>query len=93
MSETSKYEEAAEKYAFRVPYDGTDNFYNDDRYKAFLAGAEHASKSLQQFKLAIEIKKEAHNEAIDKAIKVITDTWGGKCPIVKVTEELEKLKL
>jgi hypothetical protein len=47
MSETSKYEEAAEKYAFRVPYDGTDNFYNDDRYKAFLAGAEHASKEAQ----------------------------------------------
>jgi hypothetical protein len=30
----------ADKYAFRVPYDGTNNFYDEEALKHFLAGAE-----------------------------------------------------
>lgn len=30
--------EAADKYGFRVPYDGSNKFYDDDAIKHFLAG-------------------------------------------------------
>lgn len=43
-------DEAVEKYAFRVPYDGTNNFYDEVALKHFKAGIEwyHASLSAPQ---------------------------------------------
>lgn len=32
-------DEKADKYAFQIPYNGTNNFYNDDKLKGFIDGA------------------------------------------------------
>lgn len=37
-------ENAADEYGFRVPYDGSNNFYNDDAVKGFLAGVKFIKK-------------------------------------------------
>ncbi len=31
---------AADKYGFRIPYDGSNNFYDDEAIKHFLAGID-----------------------------------------------------
>ncbi len=42
--------DAADEYGFRVPYDGSDNFYDDVAIKHFLAGVrfveQHVSDAL-----------------------------------------------
>lgn len=54
-------EEAAEKYAFQVPYDGTNNFYNKDKLQGFLACANwQKQQSINQY-----------NKAINDAIELI----------------------
>lgn len=40
--------EAADKFGFVVPYNGSNNFYNDDRINGFIAGAEFVLKHLQE---------------------------------------------
>ncbi|MES2287437.1 MAG: hypothetical protein V4547_17215 [Bacteroidota bacterium] len=42
--------EAQDKYGFRVPYDGTNNFYDKDAIKHFAAGVDWAKKWLEQIK-------------------------------------------
>ena|SRR5690606_37310209 len=59
-----KINEYADKYAFRVPYDGTNNFYDDEDLKHFLAGAEFG------YSLALPRIKELE-EALEKATEVI----------------------
>ena len=47
-----KAEQFAEKHSFRVPYDGSNKFYDDTDYKAskdgYIAGATEATKELQK---------------------------------------------
>jgi hypothetical protein len=87
MTNQQKYEEAAKEYINR---DRSITWHSSIKAvinSAYLAGAQFAHAAREK-----EIA-DAHNAAIDKAIKIITDVWGGKYPIYKATEELEKLKL
>jgi hypothetical protein len=62
-----KINEYADKYAFRVPYDGTNNFYDEEALKHFLAGAEFGySLALPRIK---ELE-EANERLRTKLIKV-----------------------
>ena len=38
---------AADKYGFRVPYDGSNNFYDDEAIKHFLAGINWYRSALE----------------------------------------------
>jgi hypothetical protein len=86
MTENKIYQEAAkahtDKFREIMPHAN-----EHDVKHAFICGALFAHAAREK-----EIA-DAHNAAIDKAIKIITDVWGGKYPIYKATEELEKLKL
>src|SRR5688572_24289755 len=48
-------EKEAEKCAFRVPYDGSNNFYDDSAYKGYIAGAE--SEHLRSAERISELEK------------------------------------
>ena len=54
-------EDYADKHAFRVPYDGSNKFYNDVDYKAskegYLAGAEPREKHISDLEAQIEKMK------------------------------------
>jgi hypothetical protein len=55
----------ADKYGFRVPYDGSNKFYNDDRVKGFQAGAEFGYSLPSE---AIE-KKDKEIERLKKMVE------------------------
>jgi hypothetical protein len=57
-----KINEYADKYAFRVPYDGTNNFYDEEALKHFLAGAEYG------YSLALPRIKE-----LEEAVELLTE--------------------
>lgn len=48
MNSKQSIEEAAEKYGFQIPYDGTNDFYNKDKVNGFIEGANW---QLEQFKV------------------------------------------
>ena len=64
----------AEQHAFRVPYDGSNKFYDDVDFKAskegYLAGAESREKRIAELKAQIEEMKELlekwYNQYADK---------------------------
>lgn len=86
----SKYLKAAQAYIDNLGDDPPDH---RDVRSAFEAGAEHASKSLEQFKFAIELKKKAHNQAIDQVIDQLTLLDSLILDWRHVKSEIQKLKL
>lgn len=53
-----KIHEEADKYAFVVPYDGSNKFYNDDKLYAYIAGATAwATRCAQMAEALKEISK------------------------------------
>lgn len=59
----------ADKYAFQVPYDGTNDFYNLDRLDGFQAGAEWGIMfEREQMKLRIQATFKLF-ESTEKPIK------------------------
>lgn len=82
-----KYEEAAKEYAEAESFTHDGYVFSE---KGFLAGCTFASQDTE------ERVKQAHNEAIEKAIELIN-----RCPshfysdndYRQVTEEIQKLKL
>lgn len=60
--------ELADAYAFRVPYDGSNKFYDDDAYRHFDAGA-NAGYSLSQDQIG-ELKKE--NDSLKEKVNELT---------------------
>lgn len=47
MTTQDKIEQAAEQFAFVVPYNGTDKFYNTDKLQGFKAGAEYVLSNIE----------------------------------------------
>jgi hypothetical protein len=43
-------EEAADKYGFRVPYDGSNDFYDKEVIKHFIAGAKWMQEQMEKLK-------------------------------------------
>jgi hypothetical protein len=71
-----KINEYADKYAFRVPYDGTNNFYDEEALKHFLAGAEYGySLALPRIKELEEENERLRklNEKKDEYINLLGD--------------------
>ena len=70
--------EYAEKHSFRVPYDGTKNFYDEKDYKSseegYIAGAEKEKKLMAK-----------------EAIKYISKNWQSKTVTPVMIEELKKI--
>lgn len=72
-------EEAAEKYAdkhgFRVPYDGSNNYYDDVDVKAskegFLAGAEWMAKQGVTFTAAVDHYEDFYLDSCDQEAEAI----------------------
>ena len=62
--------EAADKYGFQVPFDGTNNFYNDDKVKAFQDGAMFGHKLTSAPLLkrieSLESEKETLRQAVGR---------------------------
>lgn len=69
----------AEKHAFRVPYDGSNKFYDDVDFKAseegYLAGAEPREKRIAELEAQIEKMRNFQN--CDYQLHIID------CPIFK----------
>ena len=61
----------ADKHAFRVPYDGSNKFYDDVDFKAskegYLAGAEPREKRIEELK----IQNNEFAERFEKSIEII----------------------
>ena len=75
-------EEYADKHAFRVPYDGSNNFYDDVDFKAskegYLAGAEPREKRIAELE--------------DKLANADYQLEGRDNEIAKLTQQIEKMK-
>jgi chaperonin GroEL (HSP60 family) len=98
-------EDYAEKHAFRVPYDGSNKFYDDVDFKAskegYLAGAEPREKRISELeKENAELKQEkipqlerkiANQDMTDKEMtEECTDRQKQDDELKEFTEEFEK---
>ena len=84
-----KINEYADKYAFRVPYDGTNNFYDEEALKHFLAGAEFG------YSLALPVQsEEGEDEMWDKVIEIVlSDTsWRNEGLVEKLQSQYKLIK-
>lgn len=58
MSDTNQWKEqldkASDDYAFQVPYDGTQEFYNNDKLNGFIAGANFAKEYFESENAALK---------------------------------------
>lgn len=57
-------------YAFQVPYDGSNNFYNKEKHKHFRAGAEWVYDQLQKENEELKASKE---ELLSHFLETIRD--------------------
>ena len=86
-SEHKTAEQLAEDYAFQVPYDGTKTFYNDDKYKGFIAGWKACE--LYSAQQVAEATKEGEKETQDDLWDDARELLGVSEPIILI-EELKK---
>ncbi len=81
----------AEKHAFRVPYDGSNKFYDDVDFKAskegYLAGAKPREKRIAELNNFIMQSKE---DGISPINALIIATLGER--ITELEEQIEKVK-
>ena len=71
--------EYADKHGFRVPYDGSNNYYDDVDVKAskegFLAGAEWMAKQGVTFTAAVDHYEDFYLDSCDQEAEAIKKTW------------------
>lgn len=69
----------AEKHAFRVPYNGTNDFYDKEKYKSFIAGAEYlAERSAGVWTPASTLPEIVDKKSFPKHVKHIRKNYNGK---------------
>ena len=72
-------EEYADKHGFRVPYDGSNNYYDDVDVKAskegFIAGAEWMAKQGVTFTAAVDHYEDFYLDSYDQEAEAIKKTW------------------
>ena len=73
---TLSLDEAADKYGFRVPYNGTNDFYDHETIKHFKAGAEWQAKQQSVVMDSDKIDKEAVAYADSKERRACS-YWNG----------------
>lgn len=81
-----KYEEAAKAHMIRPSGHST---FTRIRFDSFIAGCTFASQDTE------ERVRQAHNEAIDKALAIVNDayTFDREDKIFAIEDEIQKLKL